>query len=64
MFSDPAMSQANALSYLVAGKPIDEIGSGDSEAGAMQTAARSIGVAGGGLLAKSLGKRLGVDELE
>jgi translocation and assembly module TamB len=63
VFSDPAMSQSNALSYLVAGKPIDQIGSGDSEAGAMQTAARSIGVAGGGLLAKSLGKRLGVDEL-
>ncbi|HKR37640.1 MAG TPA: translocation/assembly module TamB domain-containing protein [Steroidobacteraceae bacterium] len=63
VFSDPAMSQTNALSYLVAGKPIDEVGAGDSEAGAMQTAARSIGVAGGGLLAKSLGKRLGVDEL-
>jgi translocation and assembly module TamB len=63
VFSDPPMSQANALSYLVAGKPIDEIGAGDSEVGAMQTAARSIGVAGGGLLAKSLGKRLGVDEL-
>jgi translocation and assembly module TamB len=63
VFSDPVMSQANALSYLVAGKPIDEIGAGDSDADAMQTAARSIGAAGGGLLAKSLGKRLGVDEL-
>jgi translocation and assembly module TamB len=63
VFSDPAMSQANALSYLVAGKPIDQIGAGDSDADAMQTAARSLGVAGGGLLAKSLGKRLGVDEL-
>ena len=63
VFSDPAMSQANALSYLVAGKPIDQIGAGDSDADAMQTAARSIGAAGGGLLAKSLGKRLGVDEL-
>jgi translocation and assembly module TamB len=63
VFSDPPMSQSNALSYLVAGKPIDEIGAGDSDADAMQTAARSIGVAGGGLLAKSLGKRLGVDEL-
>jgi translocation and assembly module TamB len=64
VFSDPAMSQSNALSYLVAGKPIDQIGSGDSDdAGMMQTAARSIGAAGGGLLAKSLGKRLGVDEL-
>ncbi|HEY7638885.1 MAG TPA: translocation/assembly module TamB domain-containing protein [Steroidobacteraceae bacterium] len=63
VFSDPPMSQANALSYLVAGKPIDQIGAGDSDAGAMQSAARSLGVAGGGLLAKSLGKRLGVDEL-
>ena len=63
VYSDPPMSQANALSYLVAGKPIEEIGAGDSEAGAMQSAARSLGVAGGGLLAKSLGKRLGVDEL-
>ena len=61
VYSDPPMSQANALSYLVAGKPIDEIGAGDSDADAMQTAARSIGTAGGGLLAKSLGKRLGVD---
>jgi translocation and assembly module TamB len=63
VFSDPVMSQSNALSYLVAGKPIDEIGSGGNEAGAMQAAARSLGVAGGGLLTKSLGKRLGVDEL-
>ncbi|HKU12803.1 MAG TPA: translocation/assembly module TamB domain-containing protein [Steroidobacteraceae bacterium] len=63
VFSDPPMSQANALSYLVAGKPIDQIGAGDSDASMMQTAARSIGVAGGGLLAKSIGKRLGVDEL-
>ena len=63
VYSDPPMSQANALSYLVAGKPLDQIGAGDSDAGAMQTAARSLGVAGGGLLAKSLGKRLGVDEL-
>jgi len=63
VYSDPPMSQANALSYLVAGKPLDQIGAGDSDADAMQTAARSLGVAGGGLLAKSLGKRLGVDEL-
>jgi translocation and assembly module TamB len=62
VFSDPPMSQTNALSYLVAGKPIDQVGAGDSDADAMQTAARSLGAAGGGLLARSLGKRLGVDE--
>jgi translocation and assembly module TamB len=57
------MSQANALSYLVAGKPLDEIGSGEGEGDALQSAARSLGTAGGGLLAKSIGRRLGVDEL-
>ena len=62
IFSDPAMSQANALSYLVAGKPLDEIGSGDGEGDALQSAARSLGTAGGGLLAKNIGRRLGVDE--
>jgi translocation and assembly module TamB len=62
VFSDPPMAQANALSYLVAGKPLEQIGSGDGDADAMQTAARSIGVAGGGLLAKNIGRRLGIDE--
>jgi translocation and assembly module TamB len=62
VFSDPPMSQSNALSYLVAGKPLDQIGAGDQDADAMQTAARSLGAAGGGLLAKSIGKKLGVDE--
>ena len=61
IFSDPAMSQTNALSYLVAGKPLDEIGSGE-EGDALQSAARSLGTAGGGLLAKNIGRRLGVDE--
>lgn len=63
VFSDPPMAQANALSYLVAGKPLDDIGASDGETDAMQTAARSLGVAGGGLLAKSIGRRLGLDEL-
>lgn len=61
IFSDPAMSQANALSYLVAGKPLDDIGSGEGDA--VQAAARSLGTAAGGLLAKNVGRRLGVDEV-
>jgi translocation and assembly module TamB len=56
------MGQANALSYLVAGKPLDSIGQSEGESDAMQTAARSLGTAAGGVLAKNLGKRLGVDE--
>lgn len=63
VFSDPPMTQANALSYLVAGKPLDDIGADDGEGDALQAATRSLGTAAGGLLAKNLGRRLGVDEL-
>lgn len=63
VFSDPPMGQANALSYIVAGKPLDEIGSGEGEGDAVQAATRSLGAAAGGLLAKNVGRRLGADEL-
>jgi len=62
VFSEPAMSQAEALSYLVTGRPLDSIGSSEGEGDALQSAARSLGAAGGGLLAKSIGGRLGVDQ--
>lgn len=63
VFSDPAMGQANALAWLVTGKPLEAIGQGDAEGDALQSAARSLGTAAGGLLARSVGRRLGVDEL-
>jgi translocation and assembly module TamB len=63
VFSEPSMSQAEALSYLVAGRPLDSIGNSEGEGDALQSAARSIGTAGGGLLAKSIGGRLGVDKV-
>jgi translocation and assembly module TamB len=62
IFSDPPMAQTEALSYLVAGKPLDQIRQSEGEGDAVQTAARSLGTAAGGLLAKNVGKRLGVDE--
>lgn len=63
LFSDPAMSQSEALSYIVAGRPLNQIGNGDGDGDALQSAARSLGTAGGGLLARSIGNRLGVDEV-
>lgn len=63
VFSDPPMGQANALSYIVAGKPLDDIGSGEGDGDAVQAATRSLGAAAGGLLAKNIGRRLGADEL-
>lgn len=59
VFANPTMDDANALSYLVAGRPLDSIGEGDGDA--LQSAARSLGTAAGGLLSKRLGSRLGID---
>jgi translocation and assembly module TamB len=62
VFSDPPMAQANALAYLVTGKPLEDIGAGE-EGDAMQAATRTLGTAAGGLLAKNVGRRMGVDEV-
>jgi translocation and assembly module TamB len=61
VFSEPPMAQSNALAYLVTGKPLSEVGAGEGDA--VQSAARSLGTAAGGLLAKNIGRRIGVDEL-
>jgi translocation and assembly module TamB len=59
--ADPTMSQTQALAYLVTGKPMDEVGSGEGDL--VQSAARSLGGAAGNLLAKGLGKRLGISDI-
>lgn len=59
--ADPTMSQTQALSYLVTGKPLNEVGSGEGDL--VQSAARSLGGAAGNLLAKGLGKRLGISDI-
>lgn len=61
VFAEPTMSESNALSYLIAGKPLSDIDEGEGDA--VQSAARALGTAAGGLLAKNIGRRLGVDEL-
>ena len=38
--ADPTMSQTQALSYLVTGKPLNEVGSGEGDV--VQSAARSL----------------------
>ncbi|MGA9421802.1 MAG: translocation/assembly module TamB domain-containing protein [Rhodanobacteraceae bacterium] len=59
VFSDPTMEQSEALSYLVTGKPLSQLNSG--EGSMLGTAAKALGTAGGDLLAKGLGSRLGVE---
>jgi translocation and assembly module TamB len=55
------MEQSDALSYLVAGKPMSQLQGG--EGNAVSSAARALGTAGGDLLAKSIGAKMGVDDV-
>lgn len=59
VYSQPAMEQSEALSYLVTGKPLSGLKSGESDM--LGTAARALGSATGDLLAKGIGARMGVD---
>jgi translocation and assembly module TamB len=59
--ADPAMAQTEALSYLLTGRPMTQLGQGEGDM--MQSASQSLQGAAGNLLAKSIGKRLGIDEI-
>jgi translocation and assembly module TamB len=61
VFSTPAMEQSDALSYLVAGKPLSQLKGGDGNA--VSSAASALGTAGGDLLAKSIGAKMGLDDV-
>ena len=59
--SQPSMSSNEALSYLLTGRSIDTLQSG--EAANVNRAAENLAVSGGGLLLGGLGTRLGLDEV-
>ncbi len=61
VFADPSMEQSEALSYLVTGKPLSSLKSGEGDM--LGTAARALGTAGGDLLAKSIGSKMGIDDI-
>jgi len=60
LFSEPAMSQSEQLSYLVLGQPLQG-GTSSNESNAMNQAAIALGLAGGGAVAESLGEQFGFD---
>ena len=59
VFSEPAMEQSEALSYLITGKPLSGLKSGEGDM--LGSAARALGSASGDLLAKGIGARTGLD---
>ena len=63
VISDPNVGEADALSYLVTGRSLNDIGTASSGSqDALASATQSLEGAAGGLVAKRIGKRLGLDE--
>jgi translocation and assembly module TamB len=61
LFSDPAMTQGNQLSYLVLGRPLS--GASQGEGSALSRAVLALGLKGGNALAQKIGGKLGLDQL-
>ena len=59
LWSDPAMEQAEQLSYLILGRPLRS--ASQAEGSELSQAAAALG---GNYLAKGIGERLGLDEIE
>ena len=59
--STPAMSSNEALSFLLTGHSVDTLQSGEVQA--LDTAAQSLAISGGGLLLGGIGSRLGFDQV-
>ena len=60
VWSDPTMSDSEALSYLLLGRPLEA--TNQQEGSMLANAATSLGIRGGNLLAKKLGAALGLQE--
>ncbi len=60
LFSDPAMTQGNQLSYLVLGRPLS--GASTGEGSALSRAVLALGLKGGNAVAEKIGGQLGLDE--
>jgi translocation and assembly module TamB len=63
VISDPNVGEADALSYLVTGKSLNEVGTASGGSlDALASATRSLEGGAAGLVAKRVGQRLGLDE--
>ncbi|HEX9626520.1 MAG TPA: translocation/assembly module TamB domain-containing protein [Acidiferrobacterales bacterium] len=61
VFSEPAMNQTDALSYLLLGRPAAQAGSADATQ--LYQAASSLGLVGGEFLAQRIGTTFGIEEV-
>ena len=61
VFSSPVMEQSDALSYLITGKPLSQVKGGEGDM--VSAAAQALGSAAGDLLARSIGSKIGLDDI-
>ena len=61
VFSEPAMNEVDALSYLVLGRPLSQ--ATESEGGQLSSAAVSLGLRQATVLTEQIGQSLGLDQL-
>lgn len=61
LFSSPAMDDADVLSYLVLGRPMDQAGEGDGQL--LHQAATSVALVGGEAIAERISERFGLAEV-
>jgi translocation and assembly module TamB len=59
LFSEPAMDQSDILSYMILGYPMNQ--ATEKDGSTLSTAASSIGLIGGELLANEIATKLGID---
>jgi translocation and assembly module TamB len=59
--NDPDASQTQIVSYLLIGKPLEDLQSG--EATTVRSASNTLALEGGGYLASQLGRRIGLDQV-
>ena len=59
VWSDPIMEQSDVLSYIVLGRPLK--GGSGADSALVGQAAKSLGTAGGNLLARGLGQKVGLE---
>jgi translocation and assembly module TamB len=61
LFAEPSLTQTQIVSYLLTGKPIDDLKSQDTAS--VGLARDAIALQGGGVLASQLGRRIGLEEV-
>ena len=61
VFSEPAMGEADALSYLIAGRPLT--GLSESQGGDLTSAALSLSISQAARITQEVGRKFGVDQL-